>query len=148
MMEPAKKKQAGFVGESLGGFIFSDFMPAFDAMLAAAKLAEFLSREKIKLSEVLREFPVIFRQQLELECSIEQKALIMRRAMELESGSDKKELIDGIKFWHQEAWALVLPDAMRPVLHIYAEAGTQKETQLILERYVNIINKIKQGGAR
>lgn len=146
MMEPAQKKQVSFVGESLGGFIFPEFMPCFDAMMTVCKLTEFLAKEKVKLSEVVAEIPEIHLMHREMACSIGQKAGIMRRSSELVPDADKIEMIDGLKFWHGESWALILPDSMRPVLHIYVESQTQEKTQLLLDRYMNIINKIKQGG--
>ena len=46
------------------------------------------------------------------------------------------ELIDGIKFYEGEDWALVLPDASEPFFHVYAESDTSEKANELLCRYV------------
>ena len=53
------------------------------------------------------------------------------------------ELIDGIKFYKGDDWALVLPDASEPFFHIYAEAGNEEAANDLLCHYVEKIETMR-----
>jgi mannose-1-phosphate guanylyltransferase/phosphomannomutase len=53
------------------------------------------------------------------------------------------ELIDGIKFYEGEDWALVLPDASEPYFHVYAESGSAEASNQLLCRYVEKIEAMR-----
>ncbi|MFH1542557.1 MAG: sugar phosphate nucleotidyltransferase [bacterium] len=142
MMEAAQGGGVVMVGERHGGFIFPDFMPAFDGMLSVCKLISFLAKEKIKLSAVAAEVPKINQQTADVHCGHDCKAALMRRLAEAKTGADKQENIDGIKFWHGSDSVLVLPSQGRPIVHIFAEAETNAKTKQILNKYLDIINKL------
>jgi phosphomannomutase len=145
MMEAAAADGIDLLGESHGGFIFPKFMPSFDGMLSACKLIELLSKEKVRLSDVASEVPHSHMSKVEIPCSSEQKGMIMRKMLDTVKDSDRIQTIDGVKFWHGDDWALVLPDAVRPVLYLYAEAETERKSRSIMDKYVKILSKIREG---
>jgi len=144
VMEVAESGKVCFLGEGLGGFIFPEFMPAFDGMLSVCKLVECLSREKVKVSEICAETPPINLLSFEILCSSEQKGMVMRKAMDLAKDADRLETLDGLKFWHDGDWALILPDPSRPIIHLFAEANTKEKAQQLLNNYAKKINLIKE----
>lgn len=144
MMEVAADRKICFLGEGLGGYIFPEFLPAFDAMLSACKLIEYLAREKVKLSELIAEVPRINLARIEIPCPAEKKGQIMRKSMDMLRGIDKLETIDGLKFWQGNDWVLVLPDSTRPVIHLYAEADSSENTRRLLSQYTDMINRMKE----
>ncbi len=141
MMEAAVGKGISFLGESQGGFIFPAFLPAFDAMLSTCKIVEYLGKEKIKLRELSAEIKPAAVLHREVNCSSEQKGEIMRRLSESKTGADKMEMVDGIKLWHGYDWILVLPDSLRPVLHLYAEADSEKKAQVLIDKYIALMQR-------
>jgi mannose-1-phosphate guanylyltransferase/phosphomannomutase len=141
MMEAAAGKGISFLGESQGGFIFPAFLPAFDAMLSTCKIVEFLAKEKIKLRELTAEIKPAAVLHREVNCSSEQKGEIMRRLSESKTGADKMEMVDGIKLWHGYDWILVLPDSLSPVMHLYAEADSDKKAQALIDRYIALMQR-------
>lgn len=143
MMEAAAQSKVAFLGEGLGGFIFPDFMPTFDGMLSACKLMESLCHNKVALSDLASEVPQIKVLKREVSCSPDQKGKVMRVLVEGPE-ADRVELIDGVKLWFGGDWILVLPDPMHPVIHLYAEAGTDKNAQLLLSRYISKIDSLKE----
>ena len=145
MMEAATNSKVTLLGESLGGYIFPDFMPFFDGMLSVCKLIEYLSREQVRLSDLAEEIPEINLLKREVDCDNECKGRVMRELASRVKRPDKVELIDGVKIWRGGDWVLILPDPVRPVVQVFAEADSHKKMDMLLEEYVDKINSIKEG---
>jgi len=118
------------------------FQPAFDALFALVKLLELMAKEKITLSQVSSELPSSFTDQQEVQCSWEDKGRIMRTLYE-EHKDDEVEIIDGLKVFHDQGWALVLPDAEDPVFQVYTEATSQEEADALTQMYIGRINELQ-----
>jgi mannose-1-phosphate guanylyltransferase/phosphomannomutase len=144
MMEAAASGSVSFLGEREGGYIFPDFMPSFDGMLSICKILECLSRERAKLSDLAAEIPRMNQLEIDISCSSEQKGRIMRRVADMTKGVDRLETVDGLKFWHGEDWALILPDQTRPVIHFYAEAKSEKDAELLFDKYNRMIDALRE----
>lgn len=145
MME-ASSKGASFVGEERGGFIFGQFFPAFDAMMATVKLMEYLAAAGQPLSELLKQVPKLHLVRSDAPCSWEKKGTVMRHLMEeADGGTVKAELIDGVKLHTGKSWVLILPDGDKPFFHVDAEADTEREAQALVDKYHE---KIKQWQAQ
>ena len=56
----------------------------------------------------------------------ERKGAVMREMVERAKGRDIV-LVDGVKILHPDGWALVLPDPEEPIVHVWAEAGSDHE---------------------
>jgi mannose-1-phosphate guanylyltransferase / phosphomannomutase len=52
-------------------------------------------------------------------------------------------LTDGLKVFHDNGWALVLPDAEEPVFRIYAEANTTEEADALTQMYMDRISDMQ-----
>ena len=141
MMENCYKGRLKFIGESAGGYIFPEFQCAFDAMFASLKLLEMLSRENVKLSEIAAEVPHINMVSKEVSCAAELKGKVLRTIVDGISG-EEVDLTDGVKIFHSHDWALILPDPARPVIHLYAEAESEKLAHKLIDKYVEkMMNK-------
>jgi mannose-1-phosphate guanylyltransferase/phosphomannomutase len=144
MMEAAAGGSVSFLGEREGGYIFPDFMPSFDGMLSICKILEFLSRERAKLSELAAEIPRMSQLEVDISCSSGQKGKIMRKIAEMTKGVDRLETVDGLKFWHGQDWALILPDQTRPVIHFCAEANSEKDAGMLFDKYNRMIDALRE----
>ena len=85
-----------------------------------------------------------------VRCPWEMKGRVMRvltKEADSLAGSDgqRVELVDGIKFFDHDDWALVLPDASEPFFHVYSESHSQESADRLLCRYVE---KSKRYGDR
>ena len=145
MMEAAHKG-ATFVGEERGGYIFGSFFPAFDSMMATAKLMEYVAVAGQPLSELIKLIPKMHLVRSEAPCSWEKKGTVMRHLIEdapsASSGqAHHLELIDGVKLHTGKSWVLVLPDSDKPFFHVDAEAESTREAQALVDKYHE---KIKQ----
>lgn len=136
-------KEVSFAGDGEGGFIFSQFLPAFDAMLAFGKLMEIMAKTKLTLSQFMEEIPPFYMASLNMDCSWQDKGRIMRMIIE-DAGEDKVELIDGVKIYPAEkSWVLVLSDPAEPVLHLHAEGKTHEEAQHLVKEFKKKIEALR-----
>lgn len=141
MMEASSRPGVTFLGENLGGFIFPEFQPAFDAMFASIKLLEMLAKQAVKLSDVAAEVPAIKMASKEISCSPELKGKVLRSIVD-SLRDEEVDLTDGIKVFRGDDWVLILPDPARPVINIYAEAGSERLAQKFVAEYVEKIDSI------
>ncbi len=133
-----------FAGAVGGGYVFPEFLPAYDAVASLAKLLELLARVKSPVSRLVGELPqptLIHRQ---LACPWARKGLVMRLLNERLSGRDL-DLTDGIKLIGDHGWAQVLPDPDEPLLHLYAEGATEAESNELEQEVRELVEEIMQG---
>jgi len=130
-----------FAGSLDGGFIFPEFLPAFDAMAAFAKVLELLSRTGTRLSKVVQTLPRSHVVHETVPTPSASKGTVMRNLLEQADG--ELVLIDGVKVCHgDDAWALALPDPEDPVTHVWAEAGTDGESRRLAQDYVRRVRRM------
>ena len=112
-----------FAGNTQGGFIFPEFLPAFDAIASLVHLLSLLATSGAKLSAAVPSprAPELVR--LEVPTPFEAKGLVMRMLLERAS-SREIVLVDGVKLVDPEGWTLVVPDTEGPATIVTAEADT------------------------
>jgi mannose-1-phosphate guanylyltransferase/phosphomannomutase len=133
-----------FAGAVGGGYVFPDFLPAYDAMASLCKLLELLAPVKQPLSSLVSELPASTLVHRQLPCPWSQKGLVMRVLTERLKGRDL-DLLDGIKVKDRRGWAQVLPDPDEPLVHIYAE-GKDEQASNELERELQaLVEEVLQG---
>jgi mannose-1-phosphate guanylyltransferase / phosphomannomutase len=106
-----------FAGGMGGGYVFPEFLPAYDAVASLAKLLELLAPAGRPLSELVGDLPQPW----------SMKGMVMRVVTERLKGRDL-DLTDGIKVFDHGGWAQVLPDPDEPLVHVFAEGDTDEET--------------------
>src|SRR3989339_293572 len=141
MMETASSGKVDFVGERVGGFIFPEFQPSFDAMFATCKIIELLNRSNSKLSEISAKVPKSSVVRKDISCLPELKGKVIRTLSETLK-EENVELIDGVKVFYKDSWVLVLPHPMKPVIELYAESLNEKEAQRLIKEYTLKIDDI------
>jgi mannose-1-phosphate guanylyltransferase/phosphomannomutase len=132
-----------FAGDDAGGFVFGEFIPAFDSMFAFGKLLEMMAVTGLSIGEIASQLPPVHLVQTEVRCPWEVKGRIMREITKEAEDAGPVELIDGIKVRTDHSWALVLPDASEPYFHVYAESDSQEKAQELLNRYVSKIEALR-----
>jgi mannose-1-phosphate guanylyltransferase/phosphomannomutase len=138
MMEAARNKLAEFVGGTKGGFIFSDFFFATDAMYSVAKILEMMALAGKRLGQIDEELPHLFVARRNVNCSWEHKGKVMRNIMRDTDGS-RRDLVDGVKVYFDRGQkavsALLIPDKERPLFHINVEALDQEAADSHANQY-------------
>jgi len=124
-----------FAGDEDGGFIFPALHPGFDAPFSFAKLVTMLQQTGHTLSEVADELPAFRLAYEQVRVPWEAKGTVMRRLAEENRDGAHVELLDGIKIFDQNSWVLILPDALEPLFHVYAESPEDHESRELVDRY-------------
>lgn len=118
------------------------YHPHFDAIFSLVQVLEFLAKEQLSLAEAKAFIPAANRSYQEVDCPWEQKGRIMRNLFEEHKGH-QVEMTDGLKVFHDQGWALVLPDAEEPVFRVYSEANSPEEADALTRMYMTRINELQ-----
>jgi mannose-1-phosphate guanylyltransferase/phosphomannomutase len=141
LMEAAKQDGVVFAGNLDGKFIFPALHPGFDAMITAGKITEALAKAEKSLVEIVDGLPEFHHLHEAVPCPWEQKGTVMRVLVE-QNKHGKTEMIDGVKVFVEGGWALVLPDPVDPVVHLYADAASAMQADQLIEDYAGMIRKL------
>ena len=121
-------------GASGGGYVFPDFLLAYDAVMSAGKILEIASRSGRTLSELVHGLPASTLVHEEAHCPWSAKGTAMRQVIEAVKGLEVDDT-DGIKVFEDSGWAQIIPDPDQPVFHIYAEGATREDSLALEAKY-------------
>jgi len=136
-------KVLGLVDDQKGGDnpLPSQFLLNFDALSALTGILGFVVQNNLTLSSLVDEIPSFFVCQKEIPVSWETKGRVIRNLIE-EPAEGSMELLDGVKVFHQNGWALVLPDPEEPVCRIYSEGPSMEIAESLADFYLEKISEI------
>jgi len=82
----------------------------------------------------------------DVPCAWDQKGTVMRVLNE-RYGNGAGGSIDGIRVDENGGaeWALILPDADRPIFHVVAEGDSQSAADTLAEKYAGVVGAIQRG---
>ncbi|HZR40137.1 MAG TPA: mannose-1-phosphate guanyltransferase [Ktedonobacteraceae bacterium] len=143
LMTAAGREGVVLVGDGRGQFAFPELHPAFDGMLAIAKLLELLATFDMRLSEVVDDLPAYYMSSTRVTCPWEHKGKVMRILSE-QYRERRTKPIDGIKIDLGKEWVLVLPDADSPLFHVFAESVSSEQAQALAEKYARVVSGLQQ----
>jgi mannose-1-phosphate guanylyltransferase/phosphomannomutase len=131
-----------FAGADGGGYIFPEFLPAYDSVMSLAKLLELLARTGTRLEEVVDGLPETHVVRKDVATPWEAKGTVMRRLVERLDG-ERVETIDGVKALREGAWALVVPHPQEPVVRVWAEAGDRDAAQSLVTEFAQLVEELR-----
>jgi mannose-1-phosphate guanylyltransferase/phosphomannomutase len=132
-----------FAGAVGGGYVFPEFLPAYDAVASLCKLLELLAPAERPLSELVAELPESTLVHRQVPCPWSLKGTVMRVVTE-RLRDREVDLLDGIKVFDERGWAQVLPDPDEPLVHIYAEGATQEASAELETELRELVEEIMQ----
>ena len=137
MMEATRAGDIAFVGGTRGGFIFTEYMFASDALYSISKILEMLARTGYVLAELDQSLPKRHQARVSIPCPWDAKGHVMRRAMEF-SAEMRRDLIDGVKIFNDEndTSVLLVPDKEKGEFTVIAEANDQETAKDEADRFV------------
>ncbi len=136
LMEAVGSGQAIFSGNEAGEFIFSKQLPFPDALLAAAKVVEYLSIADIRISKIRKEVyqPTLARGVVMVPWN--ERGRIMRR-LATDYNEKRVETLEGIKVLVDDGWVLINPSSDEPVFEIVAESSDAQTATAMLREFQN-----------
>ena len=135
VMEP--NNQPGLAGVSG----ISRFFLHFDALSALARVLDYMARNRAPLSTLAGEIPSFFMDRREVPVPWESKGRVIRSLIQ-DPPAGRLELLDGVKVYHRDGWALVLPDPDEPVCRVFSEGSTMEIAESLTDFYIDKISKI------
>jgi mannose-1-phosphate guanylyltransferase / phosphomannomutase len=144
LTQTATEQGVIFAGATAGGYVFPEFLPAYDSMASLCKLLELLAGVDQPLSELVAGLPRPTLVHRELQCPWALKGTVMRVLNE-RWASGNVDLRDGIKMFEERGWTQVLPDPDEPVLHLYAEGETDDVSAELERELVSFVQSVVEG---
>jgi mannose-1-phosphate guanylyltransferase / phosphomannomutase len=139
----AKLQGAVLGGSANGCFIFPEFQNGYDAMFAVGQVLEHLTYQGRSLHQAVSELPQLIYQVDSVHCPWERKGRVMRLLVE-KHHDRPMELLDGVKIQTRpEHWILVLPDAVEPLVHVYADGLDLQQTSADLNEYTQMVRYLQ-----
>jgi mannose-1-phosphate guanylyltransferase / phosphomannomutase len=145
LTKAAAEEGVVFAGAVGGGYVFPEFLPAYDAVATLCKLLELLAPVHRPLSELVAELPASTLVHRQLPCPWALKGTVMRLLTERFRDRDV-DTLDGIKVTDERGWSQVLPDPDEPIVHIYAEGRTPEESQELESELQALVEEIVSSG--
>jgi len=134
LMEVASQGGITFAASQSGGFLWPDFLPAFDAAATVVELVAMLAETGQPLSKLVHALPPVYIAHEAVMTPSERKGMVMRVLVEQLDGHDLV-LVDGVKIPEDDGWVLVLPDPEDPVTHVWAEGASEARSQARAQQY-------------
>jgi mannose-1-phosphate guanylyltransferase/phosphomannomutase len=134
IMQAATQPDVLLALDGTGQFLFPDFQPAADGLMATTRLLEYLAVRGMKISETTRYLPQSFMAHDRIPAPWEIKGALMRRLNQQYKG-ENVVTIDGFKIGlTDEEWVHIGPNSDMPYVEISAEAAdTERATRLVHE---------------
>ena len=148
MMEAANTPNILLGVDGSGNFIFPEFQPAVDGMMAAAKLLEYLAHyrsdgnHKQQISEIVEYLPKFHLAEARAYCTTGGKGAIMRRLNE-RYGPRDGDYGEGIKVTLPNCeWVHITPDPDYPHFSLVAEGANAQRANDLVEEFRNRIEQM------
>lgn len=121
-----RELEAPLAGEMSGHIFFGgDYYGYDDALFAAARLLEIVSRGRFGLAALLSDVPETFATpEIRVDCPDEIKFEVVARAARHFGARYRVNTIDGVRIQYPDGWALLRPSNTQPVLVMRFEAST------------------------
>ncbi len=143
LTKAAAQDDVVFAGALGGGYVFPEFLPAYDAVASLCKLLELLAPAAEPLSELVSELPASTLLHRQLPCPWSLKGTVMRVLTE-RLRDREVDLTDGIKVLDRRGWVQLLPDPDEPLVHIYAEGKTDEDSAALEAELRGLVEEIMQ----
>lgn len=119
----------------------SQFLIHFDALGALLSIIGFARKRGLTLGQLVDEIPVFYVDKKTVPVPWEAKGTVIRKIIE-EPGRPEMELLDGVKVFHPNGWALVLPDPEEPVCRVFSEGASMEIAESLADFYIERISRI------
>ncbi|MGQ9716060.1 MAG: nucleotidyl transferase, partial [Anaerolineae bacterium] len=144
LMQAATQEGVILATDANGHFLFPDFQPAADGMMAIARLLEYLATQETTLSAVAAGLPPFHTAVRTVPCPWEAKGKVMRLLNE-QFKDYRSDSLDGVKvFLQEDEWVLVLPDPDSPRFYLYVEAPNEKLAQDLADKYSRVVQSLQE----
>lgn len=125
--------------------IIDAYVTTLDGLNVVMLIINLMAESNLTIKGLISQIPKYYRKKQEIVCPWNLKGKVMRTIIE-DSSSNSIELIEGVKLYYGNTWALVLPDSDEPLCRIYVEGKNLQQVESLsesLSRKIYSITKIK-----
>ncbi len=133
---------AAFMKEMLRQHAFEEFQLCYDAVYALAKVMEYLAVKKLKLCDISRNLPEIFKARRKVRTSPEHAEATMRRLTARQT-KESVSFPDGIKIHKKDGWVFIVPDSKKTSFTIITEGINEEYATELCDFYASRIQQQK-----
>ncbi|MFC4534771.1 sugar phosphate nucleotidyltransferase [Sphaerisporangium dianthi] len=128
-----------FAADGRGGFIVPEFAPTVDGLAAFLRLLGLVARTRLSLSQIDARIPQAKMLKRTVPTPWAAKGAVMRSVVEAADGYSL-DTTDGVRVVEEDGgWALILPDPIEAVTHLWAEGEDLDVAQSLLERWARVV---------
>ncbi|HRW04149.1 MAG TPA: sugar phosphate nucleotidyltransferase [Caldilineaceae bacterium] len=130
--------------DGTGNYIFPEFQPTVDGMMAMARLLEYMAVRNLPLSQVVEYLPPIHLARANVHCPWDHKGRLMRLLNERYK-DQWIEAIDGLKVHvTAEEWVHFWPNPDKPQFEVLTEATTDERAADMAAEYQLLLEELLQ----
>ena len=139
VVEEMRRVNAIIGGEGNGGVIYPELHAGRDALVGVALFLSFLAKQKIKVSELRKKYPVYFmaKKKIELTAGIQPDAIL--EALREQYQHENHSTVDGLKIDFADYWVHLRKSNTEPIIRIYTEAATQERAEAEAQQFIDKI---------
>ena len=142
LLAEASRSHTVFAATEGGKFILPAFLPAPDGLMSFIFALEMVSVAPVTLSQLVAALPEVTVRHAVVACPWNVKGAVMRKLVE-DLKQQKVSLLDGVKLTiGSDEWVQFLPDAGKPIFHVYAEGLTSAASDALLAEHVRMVEEV------
>ena len=142
VVEKMKKVDAIIGGEGNGGIIYPELHYGRDALVGVALFLSLLTENSLKVSELRKNYPSYFMSKAKMSLSEVRNVELILQEIEKKYADFKPVTIDGVKIEFESSWVHLRKSNTEPVVRVYAEAGSEKESEALVQRFLKELQEI------
>lgn len=144
VVEMMKRTNAIIGGEGNGGVIYPELHYGRDALVGMALFLTLMAKSNKKVTEIKKNLPQyeIVKHKIQLTPDLDVEAILeeVKRRFSKEEITD----IDGVKIDFKDSWVHLRKSNTEPIIRVYSEAATKKDSDALAERIMDVIKEISE----
>ncbi len=142
VVEKMKKVNAIIGGEGNGGIIYPELHYGRDALVGVALFLSLLTENSLKVSELRKNYPNYAMSKAKISLSEGINVELILEEIEKKYADHKPVTIDGVKIEFESSWVHLRKSNTEPIVRVYAEAGSEKESEALVQRFLKELKEI------
>ncbi|MVO10478.1 phosphoglucosamine mutase [Flavobacterium sp. TP390] len=137
-----KETNAIIGGEGNGGIIYPESHYGRDSLVGVALFLTHLAKQNLSVAELRASYPHYFMSKNKIELTPQIDVDLILKSMTDKYKNEDISTIDGVKIDFPTEWVHLRKSNTEPIIRIYTEAPSQKEADVLAERFVKELKEI------
>ncbi|MGE5614881.1 MAG: nucleotidyltransferase, partial [Bacillota bacterium] len=139
----ARDMMVNLLGRETKEELLEQFTMNFDAAASLVKILDYMTLNRLRLSDLVNMIPEIHMRRREVECDWSSKGRVIRKLIQEHTGC-RTEMLEGVKVFNDKGWVLILPDAEKPVCSVIGEGLSAEFAEELTDIYARKVREISR----